>query len=333
MATIDLIDSPDRGNHGGVDLQKAANLAQIVALIPGFYCGYGTYVLLHSAQQGKATAPTEPSMLNTTGLLWSLAIFLGLLAVGFVLRIIAWGRSPRRQPKKSDSSLSPFYGEETGFRIESAMFGAPGIVPEPVTSKVKRWFEKGNASVPVSWQLLLDGRDPKPHAYKYLTVTFSLTEVEGKELAIPVPGGTRQVPGDCVLPTQWKELTLQKSWYAPAKPESTEVYRDKVGFIITNAGKKVEVWSPLWESPDVANQPPLKSLLRREGPKGWRSEDWEEQERACLELNPGQSFIGWIGLLASHGEGLHVRINKQTTGHLVFPMKIEGTLTYERVPI
>lgn len=75
------------------------------------------------------------------------------------------------------------------------------------------------------------------------------------------------------------------------------------------------------------------SRLRLEGPRGWKADDWEPEEWPCLTLKPGQTFSGWIGLHSPHGEGLHVRVNKGTTGHLVFPLKIEGKLTYERVQI
>src|SRR6202050_1649436 len=64
------------------------------------------------------------------------------------------------------------------------MFGASGFQPESVVGMVRTWFAKGQPSIPVNWDLLL-GRDPRPPAYKYLTVTFSTTQIEGKELVFP----------------------------------------------------------------------------------------------------------------------------------------------------
>lgn len=138
-----------------------------------------------------------------------------------------------------------------------------------------------------------------------------------------------------VIPVRWPYLTLQRVWYAPSQPESRDGYRNKVYFILTNGGKEAEIWTPLWESVEVVEQSPLAALLFREGSKGYMADDWEapDQGSGCLKIRPGQSVKGWIGLLPPHGEGLEVRINKGKTGALLFPLKVEGKLTFERILI
>ncbi len=137
---------------------------------------------------------------------------------------------------------------------------------------------------------------------------------------------------DAVMPVQWRSLTLQKVWYEPSRHDSEDQFRDKVRFIMTTS-RDLDIWTPLWESSDVAHQSPLTVTLYKEGPKGRLANDWESQGQHCLRLLAGASFAGWIGLLQPSGEGLAVRVNKGTTGTLQFPVKIEGKLTYERVPI
>ncbi len=87
-------------------------------------------------------------------------------------------------PAKAAQSGLPYHGDDVGLHFEGAMFGAAGITPIDVSAKVRRCIEKGEKEVPVSWQLLL-GHDPKEHFYKYLTVTFSYTAMEGKHLTLP----------------------------------------------------------------------------------------------------------------------------------------------------
>lgn len=162
-------------------------------------------------------------------------------------------------------------------------------------------------------------------------VKLRVAELEAQAKQLP-PVPTAPEDTDCVLPTRHKQLTLRDVWYAPSESESKDHYRDKVRFVIANSGEEIEVWTPLWESNDVVEMPPLMSRLTLiEEARGAKTDG--AVEYSCLSLKPCQVFSGWIGLTQSHGEGLQVRLNRGTTGQLVFPLKIEGKLRYERVQI
>ena len=165
--------------------KNVSNIAQGLAAIAFLY----TFFFPRAA---------DPSAPRDTAFAWTPLTFaviaLGVSVLsGVVLNLVSLRQSNERTAANKaqqggttlESWSAPYHGDNTGLRLESAMFGAPGIQPENVTQKVKSWLEKGNRSVPVSWQLPLDGRDSKPHSYKYLTATFSVTEMEGKELMVP----------------------------------------------------------------------------------------------------------------------------------------------------
>jgi hypothetical protein len=142
--------------------------------------------------------------------------------------------------------------------------------------------------------------------------------------------------GQVTIPsTQYPIFTLQKCWYEPVKPDVSDVYyKDKIRFVITSSyNDTISVWAPLWKSSEVNYQPPLAAFLQLEGPKGWRADDWEKDAHECITLKGGRSFKGWIGLSPPFGEGLELRVNRRTTGQLTFPIKVEGKLRQESVPI
>jgi hypothetical protein len=140
-----------------------------------------------------------------------------------------------------------------------------------------------------------------------------------------------------VSPTKWPVLTLQRVWHEPAKGARLGYYGDTIHFTITVAGgSDLEIWSPvwapIWKSANLVTEAPPGGL-RREGPKGWRADDWEPNECSCLKLSAGRTFTGWIGVSSPEGQSLAVRIPRGKTGDLVFPLKLEGKLRYERVTI
>lgn len=105
------------------------------------------------------------------------------------------------------------------------------------------------------------------------------------------------------------------------------IYKNKLIIVLTNqTGRDVQVWTPIWESKDVFYQQPFASKLRKEKVGGgWKSGQWQEEEQ-CTMLQSGQTVICWIGLNEPPGEGLKRRIEKQTTGTAIFPVKIDGKL-------
>src|SRR5437016_3171531 len=73
-----------------MDLQKTANISQIVGLAPGFYCAYGTWVTLQQIRSG-AERPVQwgAGVINPTGLLISLFLCAGLMGLASLLRLIS----------------------------------------------------------------------------------------------------------------------------------------------------------------------------------------------------------------------------------------------------
>ena len=189
-----------------------------------------------------------------------------------------------------------------------------------------------------------DKADPAPGPGKFLDVSCSfpgqaartIRRKEGDIVVLPPDQSLyeqiEQLKAEMIGPVKYKFLTLDKAWYNPSVYGSTDTHKDKVRFTVKNGGSEAEVWSPLWESPDVVAQTPFGAKLQKEGPKGHLAGDWES-ETLCVSLKPGQVFTGWIGLLQSHGQGLAVRTQQGNTGTLIFPLKIQGKLTYERIQI
>jgi hypothetical protein len=80
-------------------LAKAAQGANILALLPGVYCAYGTYILLHSgvaqtAAQAHGGGSVDVPYSHPTILVLSFAAFLFLFSVGVVLNLINLFRKP-----------------------------------------------------------------------------------------------------------------------------------------------------------------------------------------------------------------------------------------------
>jgi hypothetical protein len=83
-----------------LDLAKAANWANILALLPGCYCAWGTYQLLHpfTAATPVASPDHGTAMVSPKLELISLAIACGLVLLASVLNIIAaWKRRSATQ--------------------------------------------------------------------------------------------------------------------------------------------------------------------------------------------------------------------------------------------
>ena len=101
-------------------------------------------------------------------------------------------------------------------------------------------------------------------------------------------------------------------------------HKDKVRIILTNTlDRDVAVWTPVWKPDEVHLQMPHASKLRLEGPKGWKAEDWG-QEQQCVVLLMGQTLNCWIGLLAPVGSSIGRRLQTgEQIGTAIFPVKID----------
>jgi hypothetical protein len=109
-------------------LEKGAQLANILALIPGGYCAYGTYLLLHGTSQFAQSAPpgTPPAQLfNPVGLYISLGIFVLLVLIGALLNLI----SKRKAIKPTVAQLSQASGALIpGIPTLSSLLGQPANI-------------------------------------------------------------------------------------------------------------------------------------------------------------------------------------------------------------
>lgn len=159
---------------------------------------------------------------------------------------------------------------------------------------------------------------------------------------VKLEGGTgvQQATSPQIVPQAPDSLTLSPypltpvklGKHTPALPSSQEVYRDKVQFVIRNSyDQPVEIWTPLWESTEVAAQEPLLSKFIKEGMEAYAGKSVEE---IVVKLEPYREIQGWIGLMQpSSGDGLEVRLSHQNTGYLLFPLKVGRKLRYARVKI
>jgi hypothetical protein len=83
----------------------------------------------------------------------------------------------------------------------------------------------------------------------------------------------------------------------------------------------------------VAALEPFASKIRLEliAEGGWKANKWGE-ETQCIVLPCAQTFQCWVGLTEpATRDGLIRRVQKENTGTLIFPVKIDAKL-YE-VPI
>jgi hypothetical protein len=127
-------------------------------------------------------------------------------------------------------------------------------------------------------------------------------------------------------------FTVQRVTADPPSINPGVFYKDKIRVILTNhLDRTVFVWTPMWQSLEVQCHQPLGSLLRLEGLKGWKADDWVPEEES-LSVPVGVTFSCWIGLLPPIGESIERRLQTHTSiGTATFPVKIDGKL-YE-VPI
>jgi hypothetical protein len=97
----------NRVNKGS---QIAAQIANILALVPGGYCAYGTYVLLHGgAPQPSASPPAAAGThgVNPTVLLVSFVLFLLCFSLAAVLNLLIALRKPKVMRKSDVESRDP----------------------------------------------------------------------------------------------------------------------------------------------------------------------------------------------------------------------------------
>jgi hypothetical protein len=81
-----------------MNIERMAALANIAALIPGGYCAYGTWVLLHAPSSPAGTGMTSQSTTGLSGVLTSLFVAIGLIVLAAVLNLLAgWKRKPVNQ--------------------------------------------------------------------------------------------------------------------------------------------------------------------------------------------------------------------------------------------
>jgi hypothetical protein len=139
-------------------------------------------------------------------------------------------------------------------------------------------------------------------------------------------------PSETLTLTSYPLTLVSLPKHTPASPGSTEHFRDKVAFVVRNSSdQNIEVWAPLWESTEVPAQAPLLTRLKKEG---METKVGPESEESCRALGVNREAHGWIGLTQpSSGDGLEVRLIRQNTGYLLFPMKVAGKMRYARLKI
>lgn len=107
-------------------LSIGAQIANILAIVPGVYCAYGTYVLLHGGVPQPTSTPAQSGSVIVTHsvspnlLLWSFVIFLSCVSIAAIINLVLALKRPR--PKQSDLSVS----NDTLSKL--------GIIPNPTKS-------------------------------------------------------------------------------------------------------------------------------------------------------------------------------------------------------
>ena len=127
--------------------------------------------------------------------------------------------------------------------------------------------------------------------------------------------------------TGWPYLTVERESVDLPTTDPTITHKNKLRIVVRNdSGKEIQVWAPLWdESSEVKCSWPFGAKLRLAGPKGWVSNDWQE-EQYCLAVAPQAHFQCWIGLMPPSGDSIERRAPQQRNGVLIFPIKVENTL-------
>ena len=325
-------------NRGQVVQTVAATLSACVALVALFF------VLKSNNSLPKASVV----------LYVSAAIFLLLIGGVFgrrsALRIAAEGQNELRHKGSSAAGSDLIAPDRKKLVIRSAFYGTGPLDDRDVTDRLA--MDPIDALVvPVDNNFL--GCDPAPMKYKRLRVEYSYGNLSILRVSRG-EGGRLVLPEDSEIARLTTELekmklesdkgekqdrhyprnvfTTQRVIAEPPSTSPTVSHKDKIRVILTNhLDREVQVWTPLWRSSDVHPQYPFGSLLRLEGPQGWKADDWKD-EVACCMLPIGTTFSCWIGLLPPIGKSIERRVQTHApVGTAIFPVKIDGKL-YE-VPI
>jgi hypothetical protein len=136
---------------------------------------------------------------------------------------------------------------------------------------------------------------------------------------------------DCIRTIPARHLKLED---CARKNSCFLPYTDRVSVILTNDwDTDLEVWSPVWESEEVAVKLPLGNCLEQAGFQGWQEDDWSAGSFPCLTVAPARAFRVSLDLRTVSGDGITIRLRERKTGCLLFPIKIGGRLHYEKVKI
>jgi hypothetical protein len=152
----------------------------------------------------------------------------------------------------------------------------------------------------------------------------------------PAPA-TTPPPIVTVAPPHTRFLRLEKcgredsdDGLYPAEPP----YLDRVALVLINQRDvEIEVGMPVWESEGVYAKIPLPPSLQLEGPYGRRENDWVSHWERCLVIQSQQAFKVTVDFRIPFGDGMDIRLKRETTGTLVFPLRIQDKLVQERISI
>jgi hypothetical protein len=87
-----------------VKIEKTAALANIIALVPGAYCAYASWELLHPAVAATST-PVAQAPVNLTAVLVSLLSAVGLVVLAAILNTVAaYGKAINRAQQSKQTS-------------------------------------------------------------------------------------------------------------------------------------------------------------------------------------------------------------------------------------
>jgi hypothetical protein len=230
------------------NLGRAAQLSNILALLPGAYCAYGTYILLHSESQLPLphAGPQVPLVrdMSVTGVWVSLGLFLSCIAVGAVLNFIVLPRRNSSQKK---------------LIIYSALYGIGAFNDVTVIGKLKAAV-KDALVVPVD-NNLVDGKDPARNQGKRLRVEYSYGHSERR--VVEKPESQPGHPSVLVLPEEYEfrdpQRTHWENLYFKENSERTTVQKECAR--VTN--KAIELEHQLADAQtQLKNMPPVSPLQK-----------------------------------------------------------------------
>jgi hypothetical protein len=186
--------------------------------------------------------------------------------------------------------------------------------------------KKENASLKLDIEKLtgeLDSVKTDLAAERLLDTPVSLLALSGDAID--------EVHAECIRPTPCNLLALEDCL---CEDSGENPYRDRVRIILAHHwDRPFEVWAPIWESQEVHARLPLGCCLEIEGPEGWRKNSWANEKHSCLTVDGGVAFRVVIDLYESSGRGVAVRLKEGNTGCLLFPIRLDNKLRYERVEI